>query len=203
MNEPLKWHTVSMTWNDMIPYEHNARKISTKQVHNLDGSLNDFDVVEIPVIDVDNIIIGGHQRRARMIALGRGDEYTDVRKPNRKLTEEEFKRLNFMLNAVKGDFVDDILRAHFTGIVNFDDFGMQLEALDELHASQAQEEKPELPIVAKMSEKYSCYVIVCTNEIDENHLAEKLGVEREQCYKSSKIGMTHVLNAKQVIDRWK
>lgn len=201
--QQLKWHTEQVRWADMIPYEHNARKMSAKQSKNLDTSLNEFDVVDIPVLDDDNVIVGGHQRHRLMISQGRGDEYTDVRKPNRKLTEAEYKKLNFMLNAIKGDFVDDILKEHFTGIVDFDDFGMQFEALDELHKEQIQEEKPEFPIVAKMSEKYTSFVIVCQNEIDENHLAEKLGVERAQCYKSSKVGTTHVLNAKQLIERWK
>ena len=201
--QKLQWHTEQVRWVDMIPYEHNARKMSSKQSKNLDESLNEFDVVDIPVLDDDNVIVGGHQRQRMMLSLGRGDELTDVRKPNRKLTEHEFKKLNLTLNAIKGDFVDEILRDHFTGVVDFDDFGIQLEELADLHKAEPLTEQPEFPIVAKMSEKYTSFVIVCQNEIDENHLAEKLGIERGQCYKSSKVGSMHVLNAKQVIERWK
>lgn len=138
-----------------------------------------------------------------MLSLGRGDELTDVRKPNRKLTEHEFKKLNLTLNAIKGDFVDEILRDHFTGVVDFDDFGIELENLAELHKAETLIEQPELPIVAKMSEKYTSFVIVCQNEIDENHIAEKLGIERGQCYKSSKVGTMHVVPATKLFETWK
>lgn len=186
----------------MIPYAHNARKMSAKQSKNLDESLTEFDVVDIPVLDDDNVIIGGHQRQRLMMNLGRGDELTDVRKPNRKLTEQEYKKLNFMLNAVKGDFVDEILREHFTGIVDFDDFGLQLQALDELHKG-AEKVEPEMPIVPKMSEKYSAFVIICRNDIDENYIAEKFGVERGKCYKSNNTGMMHVVEAEKITALWK
>ncbi|WP_273210481.1 hypothetical protein [Runella zeae] len=201
--QKLQWHTEQVRWVDMIPYEHNARKMSSKQSKNLDESLTEFDVVDIPVLDEGNIIIGGHQRQRMMISLGRGDEFTDVRKPNRKLTEHEFKKLNLTLNAIKGDFVDEILRDHFTGVVDFDDFDIQLEDIAELHKAELATEQPEFPVVPKMSEKYTTFVIVCRNEIDENHIAEKLGIERGQCYKSSKIGMMHVIDSQKVIERWK
>ncbi|MCP1384452.1 hypothetical protein [Runella salmonicolor] len=201
--EKLKWNTVQMRWIDMVPYAHNARKMSAKQGKNLNESLDEFDVVDIPVVDIDNIIIGGHQRQRTMLSAGRGEELTDVRMPNRKLTEKEFKKLNFMLNAVKGDFVDDILREHFTDIVDFEDFGIQLEALAELHTPEAATEAPEFPIVPKMSEKYSSFVIICRNEIDANFIAEKLGMERGKCYKSENVGIMHVVEAEKITGLWK
>jgi uncharacterized protein YbjQ (UPF0145 family) len=45
-------------------------------------------------------------------------------------------------------------------------------------------------------------VVICTNEIDENHIAEKLGIERGKCYKSSKIGTMHVVQAGKLIEAW-
>ena len=48
--EKLQWHTEQLRWVDMIPYEYNARKMSSKQSKNLDESLNEFDVVDIPVL---------------------------------------------------------------------------------------------------------------------------------------------------------
>jgi hypothetical protein len=205
MNEiALKWQTVPMRWVDMTPYEHNARKMKVSMDKNLDDSLSEFDVVEIPVIDADNVIIGGHQRQRRMLALGRGDEMVDVRKPNRKLTEEEFKKLNFMLNGIKGDFVDEILREHFTGIIEFEDYGMQLAELEDLHQQtmeSVETPEPEYAIVAKMSEEYQSIVVVVKNAIDWNFLKEKLGLDQRKCYKSSRIEGTHVMQAQELIER--
>lgn len=86
----------------------------------------------------------------------------------------------------------------------FEDFGIDLpnfsEALDEMEDSSLE---PELPIVPKYSEKYTSFVIVCDNEIDENHIAEKLGIAIGKCYKSSSVGPMHIIKSSQLIKTWK
>ena len=79
--------------NDLIPYENNPRQMTEKQNEDLKKSLEKFNLVEIPAIDTDNKIISGHQRLRILQQLGRGDEEIDVRVPDRKLTDEEFKEL--------------------------------------------------------------------------------------------------------------
>lgn len=102
------------------------------------------------------------------------------------------------------DWVGEILREHFQEI-DLDGFGIELEELSASHAASMdeQEKAPEMPIVAKYSEKYTAFIIVTDNEIDENHIAELLQVDQEQCYKSSKVGRTHVLLGKEFIELWK
>lgn len=107
--EPLKWSTQKRKVNDLIPYEHNPRTMSEKQVEDLTESLRKFGLVEIPAIDQDNVIIAGHQRLKILQLIGRGDEEIDVRVPNRKLTAEEFDEYNIRSNANLGQWNWDLL----------------------------------------------------------------------------------------------
>lgn len=107
--ETLKWHTETRIINELIPYEHNPRIMTAKQKADLQKSLEEFDLVEIPAINTDNKIIAGHQRLKILQLLGRGDEEIDVRVPNRKLTEDEFKRYNLRSNKNTGDWDWDLL----------------------------------------------------------------------------------------------
>ena len=199
----LQWHTEPRRVNDLIPYEHNPRKITSVQMRNLQDCLEEFGLVEIPVINLDATLIAGHQRCKAMQLLGRGDELIDVRVPNRELTERELKEYNLKSNAIKGDWLDDILREHFQEF-DLGGMGIDLAEMETLHQEiNAPEEGPEMPIVQKFSEKYSSFVIVSTNAIDENHLAELLQLETEQSYKGERTGRTHVISAKRFLEVWK
>ena len=88
---PLEWYTTQRKVSELIPCDFNPRQISDAELLKLKNSLEKFNLVEIPAIDIDNVLLAGHQRIAAMFILERGDEIIDVRIPNRKLTEEEFK----------------------------------------------------------------------------------------------------------------
>lgn len=204
MNTPLSWTTEKRKVSDLINYQYNPRKMSADQMRMLRNSLEEFGLAEIPVINADNTLVAGHQRCAAMLALGWGDREIDVRVPNRALEEKELKQYNFNSNAIKGDWVENILQEHFS-FIDFQDYGL---AFDSLQAEISEKldtgnETPEMPIVAKMSEKYTAFIIICRNEIDENHVAEKLGIDRAKCYKSSKVGLSHVVESSKLIESWK
>jgi hypothetical protein len=201
--EQLSWSTQQRRVVDLLPYEYNPRKMTAQQSRKLRESLEKFGLVEIPVINYDGILLAGHQRCKAMIQLGKGDDLVDVRVPNRQLSDQEFKEYNIASNAIKGDWVDEILRDHFDG-VDLNDFGINLAEMEDLHEKATKkEEAPEMPIVAKFSEKYDAFVIVCTNAIDANHLAELLKVDTSKSYKSERVGRTNVISAKQFMDAWK
>ena len=107
--EKLKWHTEKRKVNDLIPYENNPRIMTEKQKNDLQKSLEKFDLVEIPATDLDNKIIAGHQRLKIMQLLDRGEEEIDVRIPNRKLTDDEFREYNLRSNKNIGDWNLDML----------------------------------------------------------------------------------------------
>jgi ParB-like chromosome segregation protein Spo0J len=60
--EKLIWKTEKRKVDDLIPFEHNPRKITEAQVEQLKKSLDKFGLVEIPAVDTDNKIVAGHQR---------------------------------------------------------------------------------------------------------------------------------------------
>lgn len=137
--QPLEWHTEKRRIKDLIPFEGNPRKMNQKQVKDLKKSLKKFNLVEIPAIDLDNKIIAGHQRLKILMLLGRGDEEVDVRVPNRKLTDEEFKEYNLRSNKNTGDWDFDLL-------ANFDesllqDVGFESEDLDKIFQLGINEEE--------------------------------------------------------------
>jgi len=201
--EPLQWHVEQRRVADLLEYAYNPRKMSAQQMRKLRESLEKFGLVEIPVVNADGILIAGHQRCKALVALGRQDELVDVRVPNRQLTEAEFKEYNIASNAIKGDWVDEILREHFED-VDLADFGISLADIEELHdQAAAPDQAPEMPIVQKFSEKYNAFIIVTTNAIDENHVAELLKVDTAKSYKSERVGRTSVLSAKQFLEAWK
>lgn len=105
----LVWHTETRKINELVQWDKNPRKISTKQKKELKKSLEKFNVMSIPVINTDNLIISGHQRIKILCLLGRDNEEIDVRVPNRKLTEDEIKEANIRENKNTGEFDYDLL----------------------------------------------------------------------------------------------
>lgn len=109
----LTWTTVQRRVEDLLPFKNNPRKMSDEQIADLKKSLKKFGLVEIPAVDADSTILAGHQRLAVLQLLGRGKEMIDVRIPNRKLTESEYKQYLITSNKVHGDWNEDILTEYF------------------------------------------------------------------------------------------
>jgi DNA modification methylase len=103
-NIKLDWETTQKKVSELIPHSSNPRKISKKQMRDLQKSIIDFNLVEIPVVDTDNTIIAGHQRIKVLLNLGRGDEMIDVRIPSRALSKEERERYLIASNALGGEW---------------------------------------------------------------------------------------------------
>jgi DNA modification methylase len=110
--QKLEWTTVQRRIADLIPQFINPRKISDKQMSDLKKSLKKYNLVEIPVVDLDDKILAGHQRIFALKILGRGDEQIDVRIPNRRLTDKESKQYLIASNQLGGDWDYDLLK-HF------------------------------------------------------------------------------------------
>ena len=106
----LLWKTEQRKINDLIPFKKNPRKISAAQIKQLQKSLEKFNLVEIPAINMDNKIIADHQRLKILQRLNRGEEIIDVRIPNRKLTDEEFKEYLLRSNKNQAEWDFDLLK---------------------------------------------------------------------------------------------
>lgn len=111
--EKLQWHTEMRKVSDLIPNDKNPRTISPKQIEDLKKSLKKFNLVEIPVADIDNKLLAGHQRVMVLKLLGRENEEIPVRLPNRKLTKEEYDQYLLTSNRMHADFDWDKLMENF------------------------------------------------------------------------------------------
>lgn len=107
----IKWKLEKRKLCDLIPYFKNPRQLSKDQEANLRASLDQFGVVEPPCINLDNTIIGGHQR----ISILKREEIDEIEVmvPSRMLTEKEVEKLNLRLNKNMGEWDWDILANEF------------------------------------------------------------------------------------------
>lgn len=108
--EQLQWHNEERKVDGLLPHGKSPRKISKEQMANLKKSIERFNLVEIPAIDLDGTILAGHQRIKALQVLERGSEIISVRVPNRKLTDEEAERYMIGSNAIHGEWDLDLLK---------------------------------------------------------------------------------------------
>jgi hypothetical protein len=107
----LVWHTEQRRVSDLTAWDKNPRRLTKKQAEDLKKSLSKFNLMSIPVVDLDDRIVSGHQRVNILKLLKRGNETIDVRLPNRKLTEEEYREANLRENKNTGEWDEDLLAA--------------------------------------------------------------------------------------------
>ena len=128
MSIKIEWHTEQRKISELIPYSRNPRKLTDEQRGQLQKSIEKFNLAEIPAINTDNMIIAGHQRLKVMVLLGRGEEYTDVRIPNRKLDVKEIEEYCIRSNKNTGEWDLELLSEldeTFLKEVGFDDQEIQ------------------------------------------------------------------------------
>jgi DNA modification methylase len=99
---PLEWHNAQRRVRDLVPYEFNPRILEEAGRARLLASIMKFNLAEVPAVNLDNIVLAGHQRLRILLDLGRGEELIDVRMPNRLLTELEVKEYNVTSNVGAG-----------------------------------------------------------------------------------------------------
>ena len=176
---PLEWYTEQRRVSELIPYAYNPRKRTPERIQKLKESLEKFNLVEIPAINLDNTIIAGHQRVFALFEIGRGEEMIDVRVPNRPLSEEELKEYNIRSNVNVGEWDIDLLLEHFSEF-NFDDLGLSLdfEIPDDILVSNEAEVdfEPVIPEVPKTA----------SGDVYELHSLRKGIVHRIVCGDSRK-----------------
>jgi len=109
----INWTTQKRIVRDLIPYPENPRLLTDKQAKDLEKSIRKFNLVEIPVVNVDNVVIAGHMRLKTMVLIGRGDEEIEVRVPTRKLSDAELKEYNVRSNKNTGSWDFEMLANSF------------------------------------------------------------------------------------------
>ncbi len=206
MNGELKWKTIKVKVKDLKGLSVNPRKINKRQKAILMKSLEKFDLVEIPVINVDKTIIAGHQRIAVLKALGREDDEIEVRVPNRKLTDDEVKEYCVRSNIHNADWDFDLLKENFE-LDMLLDAGFDEKLLNEMFKPEKEDDKeldfsiPEMEL--KEFERYDYLVFVFKNELDWLHALQKFGVDKVNASfvdGKRRIGLGRVLDGKVLLD---
>lgn len=120
MSEGITWANERRRLGDLREWEDNPRLLMEHDANELDKSLAKFSLADPLIINLDNTLIGGHQRRRRLIEKHGLDYEVDVRVPSRMLTPAEMRELAIRLNRNQGKWDNDILADRF-------DFGELLD----------------------------------------------------------------------------
>lgn len=58
----IEWSLKTLAIKDLKPHPKNPRQISKQQIQHLEELIDKFGLIDKPVVNLDNQIIGGHQR---------------------------------------------------------------------------------------------------------------------------------------------
>jgi len=131
----ITWTNEKRKLSELREWENNPRLLLEHDAHELDRSLDKFSLADPLIINADNTLIGGHQRRRRLIEMYGLDYVVDVRVPDRMLTPNEAAELAIRLNRNQGKWDFDLLANNFDLGDLFDfgftekDFGFSVPAV--------------------------------------------------------------------------
>jgi hypothetical protein len=167
------------------PSDNNPRKISDQNLEKLCKSIKEFPkMMELRplIIDADNTIIGGNMRYQALIKLGYKEIPEEWVKRAEELTEEEKKRFVLTDNISFGEWDATLLHDwDFTAIGIEPPISM--EAIEKYKGTDDQfakdfenikDKDAQIPIVPEFMEKYSAFIIITKNEIDELYVKNVL-----------------------------
>jgi DNA modification methylase len=110
----MTWHTEQRRLGELIEWDKNPRKLSKQDAEQLRKSIAGFGIVDPFIINTNNRLIGGHQRKKVMVKDGCSlDTLVDVRVPSRELTERELEELAIRLNRNTGEWDFNLLEKNF------------------------------------------------------------------------------------------
>ena len=153
----ITWHNEKRAIRELIPYEANPRQITDKQAKDLKASLAKFGIADPIIINTDNMIIGGHQRKKILeTLLGYDPDYQiDVRVPDRGLSVDEARELNVRLNKNVAEWDFDTLANNFE-LDDLLDWGFDKHDLDlDLWSDEPPEDvEPQIDKAEELREKW-------------------------------------------------
>jgi len=143
----ITWTTELRRLGDLREWEENPRILLEHDANELDKSLTKFNLADPLIVNLDNTIIGGHQRRRKLIEKYGVDHEVDCRVPSRLLSPEEMRELAIRLNRNQGKWDFDLLANNFElgELLDFGfeqkDFGFELPKREE---ESEEETEPEV-----------------------------------------------------------
>lgn len=102
----MKWHTENRFLRDLKVLASNPRKITDENFNALKSDIEGIGNFKPLIADIDNTVLAGNQRFRYLLAKYGGEYEVEVSFPERKLTEEERKKVTILDNRHRGE--DDI-----------------------------------------------------------------------------------------------
>jgi DNA modification methylase len=116
----LTWSTEVRKVKDLVLWDKNPRDITKTAFKRLLDKIKRFGFHSVIVIDIDNTILSGNQRKKALEHLN--IEEVTVLKPSRKLTEEERDRIGIQSNLTDGEWNLEKLKSFDFEMLNFSGF---------------------------------------------------------------------------------
>jgi hypothetical protein len=199
----INWQPAKRRLDQLTPLVNNPfGKITQEKRRRLEKKLLELGVFEAAALDTNGVLLTFNKRHNLLLGMYGSAHEVNVLIPDRELPEDVRQKIILASNVNEGEWIDEILRQDYADVL--EDVGLSLAVMDALveeAGAAGTEEKPEYPIVAEFSEKYSSFIIVCRNDIDANNVAQLLGIEKRQSYKSQEVGLTHVIEASDFAKR--
>lgn len=98
----IKWTIESRKIKELKDHPKNARNLTNLQGEHLETSIDKFGIIDKIIINTDNVIIGGHQRKR--ILKKKGIKEVECWVPERTLNAKEVEELNVRLNRNVGEW---------------------------------------------------------------------------------------------------
>jgi site-specific DNA-methyltransferase (adenine-specific) len=110
----LKWQTAQVKIKELKEYKDNPRRISDENLKKLAEHIKEDGYHQRLLVNKDNTIIGGHQRKKALLLSGyTEDDEIEVLKASAQLTQEQLDRLNIRDNLDFGRYDPLILFDRF------------------------------------------------------------------------------------------
>jgi DNA modification methylase len=128
--ERPQWHHEKLPLEDLYRLQHNPRRPTEKGRKDLKKSVDKFGLAMPIVINMDHVVIGGHQRLDELSQAG--DTHADCWVSDRQLDPAQVDELCIRLNKnIAGEWDGDLLAEHFSKR-DLEDFGFEDRELAEL-----------------------------------------------------------------------
>ncbi len=116
----LSWTTGVREVKDLLPWQENPRKISKQALDKLKEKIAQNGFHSVIVIDTDNTILSGNQRKVALMELGINT--VDVMIPSRKLSDAERRRIGIESNINDGEWDFEKLKSFDLELLQFAGF---------------------------------------------------------------------------------
>lgn len=149
MSEKIHWNLEKRKVSQLIEWGKNPRTLTEKGIADLKKSIDKFGCAQPIIINIDDVICGGHGRKKVLEELK--IEEVDCYVPSRQLSDKEFEELNIRLNKnIAGEFNYEILANEFN-TSELMDWGFQVSDFTGFNIEEKKPEEDDAPALKEAS----------------------------------------------------